>query len=125
MAADPDGKTLDNGTDIANFTVCTSIGWGERKKTEFIRCVAFGKLAGIINQYGTKGMKVLCVGEMQTRDWMKDGVKHYQTEVIVNTFKMLSSKSEGQQKPQGFDNNGTGWFGGGFGDGFDSTDTPF
>ncbi len=103
MAADPESRFTQSGKQVVNFTVCTDVGWGDNKKTEFVRCVAWDKLAEIIAQYMNKGSVCMAVGEMQTRCWDdKDGNKRYNTEIIVRDFKMLGGKKEGgqQQEPQ-------------------------
>jgi single-strand DNA-binding protein len=95
LAADPDVKTTANGTQVATFTVCCDSGWGDKKHTEFVRCVAWAKTAELAGQYLSKGSKVLIQGEMKTRTWDdKDGNKRYQTEIVVSTLKFLSSKSD-------------------------------
>ena len=33
---------------------------------------------------------------MKTRTWEKDGVKHYTTEIVLDTFKMLGGKKEAE-----------------------------
>ena len=50
-----------------------------------------------------KGSKVYVEGELRTRDWERDGQKHYTTEIVVNEMQMLDSRGE----------MGGGGFGGG------------
>ena len=108
LAADPEIKTTQSGTTIANYTVCCDVGWGDNKKTEFVRCITFGVLAEkVIARYAHKGMKVMIQGEMQTRSWEgQNGEKRYSTEIIVSVFKMLGSKGGGgggqRQSSQGY-----------------------
>jgi len=93
LSADPEIRYTQDGKGIANFTVCCDTGYGDKKKTEFVRCVAFGKLSEIIGQYLTKGSKVMVQGPMQTRKWTdKSGTDRWSTEIIVNEMKMLSPK---------------------------------
>ncbi|MFZ5692477.1 MAG: single-stranded DNA-binding protein [Pseudomonadota bacterium] len=94
VGGDPELKTLQNGSVVANFSIATSESWkdkatGEKKeRTEWHRIVVWNEgLCGVIEQYVRKGSKVFVQGEMQTRDWEKDGVKHYSTEVVLTGFK--------------------------------------
>lgn len=97
-ARDPETRYMPSGAAVTNFTVATSEFWkdkdsGERKeKTEFHRCVAFNKLGEIVGEYLKKGGKVYVEGSLRTRQYEKDGQKHYATEIVVSEFQMLDSK---------------------------------
>ncbi|MCX8490779.1 MAG: single-stranded DNA-binding protein, partial [Cyclobacteriaceae bacterium] len=39
-------------------------------------------------------------GALRTRQWEKDGVKHYSTEVIADHMQMLSYKDNGRKSEQ-------------------------
>lgn len=119
LAADPEIKFTQSGTAVANFTVCCDSGYGEHKKTEFVRCVAWGKLAEeVIGKYFFKGQKCMIQGTMETRKWEKDGVTRFTTEIRVETAKNLSPRSDSgstrDEPPQ------QGPFGGGM-----ESDVPF
>lgn len=61
------------------------------KKTEFIDCVAWEKLAENIALYMSKGKKLGVVGRLQKRDYEdKDGRKRYVTEVVCESVEFLS-----------------------------------
>ena len=51
--------------------------------------VFFNRLAEIAGEYSKKGSKVYVEGELRTRDWERDGQKHYTTEIVVNEMQML------------------------------------
>ena len=106
LGADPDGKALQNGSKVANFSLATSESWkdkatGEKKeKTEWHRVVVWNeRLIGIIEKYIKKGDKVYVEGQLQTRKWEKDGIDHYSTEVVLSGFNgsitMLSNSRGG------------------------------
>lgn len=98
LGKDPEMRYLPNGEPIANFSIACSETWkdkqGEKQeKTEWVRISAFGKLAGIIGEYLTKGSQVFISGKMQTRKWTnKEGQDQYTTEIIANDMKMLGGK---------------------------------
>lgn len=123
LAADPESRFTTNGKQVATFTVCCDSGYGEHKKTEFVRCLAWDKLAEIVTSYLTKGSKCMIQGVMQTRKWQdQSGNDRYSTEIIVQTMKMLSPRGESAGKHD----SGPGGYGGGYG-GQQSTgdDVPF
>jgi single-strand DNA-binding protein len=71
------------------------------EKTEWVRCVAWGKPAEIIAEYASKGSKIYIEGQLQTRKWDKDGVDQYTTEVNVREFVILDGKSGGSNSGSG------------------------
>ncbi len=91
---------------VANATLAVGSKWktkdtGEIKEaTEWVRLVFNGKTAEIACQYLRKGSQIFVTGEMRTREWEKDGVKHYSTEIRVSNFQMLGSRQDGQQGTQ-------------------------
>jgi single-strand DNA-binding protein len=101
LTADPESKFTAKGTQVANFTVCCDSGYGDNKKTEFVRCVAWDKLAKICTDYFRKGQRVMIQGAMETRKWQdKKGVDRYTTEIILQTAKNLSPRDENRQSSQ-------------------------
>jgi single-strand DNA-binding protein len=65
-------------------------------QTEWFNIVIFGDQAERVSQYITKGKPLYVEGRLQTRNWDDDqGVKHYRTEIIVNTLQLLGSREGG------------------------------
>jgi len=61
--------------------------------TDWFRCVAFGKTAELMNQYLSKGSKILVEGAMQTSNYEgRGGEKKYSVEVIVDRVEFLEKK---------------------------------
>jgi single-strand DNA-binding protein len=114
LGKDPEMRAMPNGTAVANFTMATDESYSDKQsgqkveKTEWHRISAFGKLAEIIGQYLKKGSKVYIEGKLQTREWEKDGIKRYTTEILASDMLMLDSKGAndstqnggGQPQPQ-------------------------
>ncbi|NLY16613.1 MAG: single-stranded DNA-binding protein [Gammaproteobacteria bacterium] len=103
LGADPEVRYMPNGNAVCNIALATSDSWKDKQtgeqqeRTEWHRVVFFGKLAEIAGQYLRKGSKVYVEGRLQTREWEKDGIKRYTTEVIVDiggTMQMLDSKGD-------------------------------
>ena len=109
LGQDPEVRFMPNGNAVCNFSLATTEKWKDKttgqpvEKTEWHRVSIFGKLAEIAGQYLRKGSKVYIEGRNQTREWEKDGVKRYTTEVIVDmrgAMQMLDGKQDGQQQGQ-------------------------
>lgn len=92
---------------VAKFTVAVDDGYGEKKRTNFINCVAFGSTAENCEKFLPKGKKVAVQGHIQTGSYEKDGKKVYTTDVIAERVEFLEfTKPESVQQeeptPQGF-----------------------
>ena len=87
---------------MANFRIATSESWvdkqtSERKvSTEWHRVTCFGRLAEIVGEFVKKGSRVYIEGSLKTREWEKDGQKHYTTEINAREMQMLDGKGERQ-----------------------------
>jgi single-strand DNA-binding protein len=95
LGRDPEIRSTNDGTRVANMSVATSESWkdktsGERKeRTEWHRVVVFNdRLVEIIEKYLKKGAKVYLEGSLQTRKWTdKDNQERYTTEVVLGKFR--------------------------------------
>ena len=91
---------MPSGNAVTNVSVATSKSWkdrdsGEQKdRTEWHRVVFFNRLAEIANEYLKKGSKIYVEGELRTREWEREGQKHYTTEVVANEMQMLDSRGD-------------------------------
>ncbi|QJR16314.1 single-stranded DNA-binding protein [Usitatibacter palustris] len=97
LGRDPETRYIPDGGAVTNISVATTETWkdksGEKQeKTEWHRVAFFGKLAEIAGEYLKKGSQVYVEGRLQTREWEKDGVKRYSTEIIADRMQMLGSR---------------------------------
>lgn len=96
LGKDPDTKFAPDGSAICNFSL--AVGWKTSGKegVEWVRIVAFGKLAQICSDYLAKGKQVYVSGRMTTRKWAdKDtGQDRYSTEVVADQMQMLGGKND-------------------------------
>ena len=108
LGADPEMRYTANGSAVTSFNVACSrrrtTPEGEtREETEWVRTIAWNKLAEICNTYLTKGSKVYIEGRLQSRSWEdQSGQKRYSTEVVANDMIMLDSR-RGSDRMQGDD----------------------
>jgi single-strand DNA-binding protein len=87
--------------------LATSEQWTDKQtgqkveKTEWHRVSLFGRVAEIAGEYVVKGSLVYIEGKLQTREWEKDGIKRYTTEVVVDkqgTLQLLGSRPGGDSR---------------------------
>lgn len=103
---DPEVRHLQNGNAVTNLSLATSEQWTDKQtgqkveKTEWHRVVLFGKVAEIAGEYLRKGSQVYIEGKLQNREWEKDGIKRYSTEIVVDmqgTMQLLGGRPDGNQ----------------------------
>ena len=103
LGKDPEVRHLESGVPVASFSVATSESYndktsGERKTvTEWHNVVLWRGLAEVAEKYLHKGDQVYIEGKLRTRQWEKDGVTRYSTEIIGDNMTMLG----GRPKPEG------------------------
>jgi single-strand DNA-binding protein len=95
LGRDPEIRSTNDGTRIANLALATSENWrdrnsGERKeRTEWHRVVIFNeRLVEVVEKYVKKGSKLYIEGALQTRKWTDNqGQERYSTEVVLQRFR--------------------------------------
>ena len=95
LGRDPEIRSTQDGTKVANLSLATSESWrdkstGERKeRTEWHRVVIFNeRLVDVIEKYVKKGSKLYIEGALQTRKWTDNtGAEKYTTEVVLQRFR--------------------------------------
>lgn len=106
LCRDPEVRYMPNGNAVANVSLATDESYNDKttgqkvEQTEFHRITVYGKLAEIVQQYLKKGSRAYFEGKLRTREWEKDGVKRYTTEIIANDMMMLdrAGDNSGQQQ---------------------------
>jgi len=101
LATDPDVKAAANGTHVAKFRLVTNSYAGKdddgtrKEHAEFHSLVMFGRLAEVAGDYLRKGKLIYADGRLQTSSWEDpDGKKKYSTEVVVESFQILTPKAQ-------------------------------
>lgn len=85
------------GQPVASFSVATTEKFKTKdgtpkEETEWHRIVLWGKQAETLQPYLVKGKSVYVEGKLQTRQWEKDGQKHYTTEINADRIVLLGGK---------------------------------
>jgi single-strand DNA-binding protein len=94
VGKDPEIRSMNNGNEVALFSLATSEYWrdkatGEKKdKTEWHRIVVYSQgLVNIIKNYVKRGTKLYVSGSIQTRRWTDaQGAEKYATEIILQGY---------------------------------------
>ncbi|SHG22683.1 single-strand binding protein [Marinomonas polaris DSM 16579] len=102
---DAEVRYMPSGAAVANVNLATSESWRDKQsgemqeRTEWHR-VAFMdrgnfRLGQIAGDFIKKGTKVYVEGSLRTREWEKDGIKRYTTEIIANEMLLLDGRQDG------------------------------
>lgn len=108
LGDDPDSRATGSGTVVTNFSVATSERWKDKQsgemqeRTEWHRCVAWGRTAEIANEYLKKGNLVTVIGTLRTEKWQdkETGQDRYTTKLNVNELKLMPNGDRGGQREE-------------------------
>lgn len=99
LTKDVDLRYAKSGTAIGRFTLAINRSRTEldgTRKADFHNCIIFGKSAEALAKYVSKGSLVGVQGELQDDNYTgNDGVKHYNKQVVVDSFGFRESKKAG------------------------------
>ena len=98
-----DAETVGSEGKVTRFTIANNTGFGDRKRTNYIDCVAFGKTAEIVLTHFTKGKQVIVNGQLIQNRWQNaEGETRSRMEVqlnMVNGFSFVSGGPRSEASP--------------------------
>lgn len=119
LGGDAEVKYMPSGDAVANFSVAVKSGYGDKEKTNWVRCALFGKRAeGGLIQYLKKGTQVVVSGELSLEEWEGQNGKGAALSVRVNDVTLAGGNSQQSQsqhqsepQPQSYGSFGDPWSG--------------
>lgn len=100
VGKDPEVRTLEGGTKVATFSLATSTGGYKRQdgtevpeKTQWHNIVCWRALADLCEKYVHRGDRLTVLGQIQYREYEKDGVKRYATDIAATDL-LLPAKAD-------------------------------
>ncbi len=106
LGKDPEIRYTPTGSAVANLSLACGDDYKDKQgqkveQTNWIRVVAFGKLADIIAEYVKKGDPVYISGKQVTRKWQnQEGKDQYTTEIVADQMQMLGGRQDTAPKSQ-------------------------
>ena len=99
VGKDPEVRHLEGGSVVATFSLATSETFKDRlgnkvDQTEWHNIVLWGQKAEFTEKYIKKGTQIYVEGKIQTRNYEKDGIKRYYTEIYAENIQLLGKKPE-------------------------------
>lgn len=106
LTQDIELKSSHGGTSVCRFTVAVRREYKNANgeyETDFISCVAFNKLAELMDKYCRKGDKIAVSGALKITAYERDGEKRTSTDVVLHDIEFVQGKreeGERQRKPK-------------------------
>lgn len=106
VGADPEVRTLDNGIKCARIRLATTERVYNKEKneskdvTEWHSITLWRGLADVADRYVRKGSQLYIEGKLRTREYDKNGVKCFATEIVGEELKMLGKRDAQQGAPE-------------------------
>mgnify|MGYP003544777166 FL=1 len=106
IGKDPEIRTLDNGVKVATFSLATSTGGFKKQdgtdvpeKTSWHNVVCWRGLADLAEKFVKKGDKLTVFGSISYREYEKDGVKRYATDIIAYDLVLMGKSEQVSTRP--------------------------
>lgn len=91
LGRDPEMRYSPQGKAVTKMSAAVSIGWGDKKRTNWYNCIAWEKQAEQINNLAGKGTKIIIHGTQALRDWTdKNGEARRSVEITVMDYSIVS-----------------------------------
>lgn len=103
VGQDPEVRTLETGVKVARVRLATTERIFNRQTnettehTEWHTVTLWRGLAEVVDKYVRKGAQIYVEGSLRSREWERDGVKHYATEIVADELKLLGRRQDGAQ----------------------------
>jgi len=103
LTRDVELSHMQDGKAVAKFTVAVNRAYKDAngdRQADFHNCVIFGNRAEAVANYFHKGDMIGVAGELRDNNYEKDGVQHYNKQIVVDSFGFRGQNSQ--------NNNATG-----------------
>lgn len=103
LGKEPELRSSKDGKPFAKFSLATTSGYGDKKKTSWYNVTVFGRQAELCQQFLHKGSIALVDGELDISEYeSKDGKNHVSVNVLAQsvTFMPKSMQPNEQPNPQ-------------------------
>jgi len=95
IGRDAEVRHTASGVSILTVTGANNTGYGDNKKTHWVRCSIFGKRAeGGLVEYLKKGQQIFVSGELSLNEYQKDGQTKTSLELNTSIIDLVGGKRE-------------------------------
>lgn len=106
VGADPEIKSFEGDVKMARIRLATTERIYNKdtktykEATEWHTITMWRGLADVVDKYVSRGTRLYIEGKIRTREYEKNGIKCFTTEIACEDMKLLSSKRESEDAPQ-------------------------
>ena len=98
LGRDAESKYLPTGTAVLEFNIAVDTGFGDKRRSFWIKCSMFGDRGPKLAQYLRKGQQVAVSGEFDPRPYQaKDGAEKVSLELRISAVELIGGKNDTQQ----------------------------
>jgi len=98
LGADPEVFYSSEGNPVASLNLAFR---SSKKKTGWIKCVCFGRLAEVTEKYLHKGARIGIIGTLDQQKWETDeGVTRSSFQLICNSLEFIKTDGRGFEENQ-------------------------
>ena len=99
LGADPEVFYSSEGNPVATFNLAFR---SSKKKTGWIKCVAFSRLAEVTEKHLHRGARVGIIGTLDQQKWETDeGVTRSSFQLICNSLEFIKTDGRGFEEGEG------------------------
>ena len=99
LGADPEVFYSSEGNPVATFNLAFR---SSKKKTGWIKCVCFGRLAEVTEKHLHRGARVGIIGTLDQQKWETDeGVTRSSFQLICNSLEFIKTDGRGFSEEEG------------------------
>jgi len=98
LTRDPELRSTSTGQSVCSFSVAVNRSWTgndgqQQEAVDYFDIVAWAKLGELVNQYMSKGRRILVQGRLSQQTWEKDGQKRSKIEIVASDVTFLDGGS--------------------------------
>lgn len=98
LSQDPEIKSTTTGKTVARLSLAVSKPGGDG--ADFFNMTAWEKTAELVQNYLSKGSRILVLGALSIDSWEKDGQKFARPNITIRDVTFLDSKSQNSGNKQ-------------------------
>lgn len=108
LTRDVELSYMQDGKAVAKFTVAVNRAYKDAngdRQADFHNCVIFGNRAEAVANYFHKGDMIGVAGELRDNNYEKDGVIHYNKQIVIDSFGFRGQNSQNNHATGAQSNN--------------------
>ena len=99
ITRDPEGKNIGTDRAFVTFDLANTRGFGDKAKTSYFKCKAWGKTADLVANYLKKGSQISVTGELRQDSW-EDNEGNTKSMICIYVREMQFIGSAGGKKEE-------------------------